>query len=261
MVFFAKIFRQYLLGRHFTLRTDHSTLQRLRRTPEPIGQQARWCEIFEEFDFAIVHHPGRQHGNADAMSRRPCRQRGLTDQPQPFHDDTSASAHNRDIFHDDPRASSASVECHAPIRASSGTPARPHVTLDDQSQYIRVTARGAARFRVVTALPQRPCLATATSARRRDAADTAASNRDPLGDIAPGFDASADGGFEEFSSPRAAAAVPDRVQAIRAAKDEFLIPVTHGLDRDALATAYAADPKLAEFVELLFTRDEAPMPE
>jgi len=44
--------------------------------PEPIGQQARWCEIFKEFDFKIVHRLGRLHGNADAMSRRPYRQCG-----------------------------------------------------------------------------------------------------------------------------------------------------------------------------------------
>jgi len=44
--------------------------------PEPIGQQARWCETLEEFDFQIVHRPGLLHGNADALSRKPCRQCG-----------------------------------------------------------------------------------------------------------------------------------------------------------------------------------------
>jgi len=77
VVFYAKMFRQYLLGRQFLIRTDHSALQWLRTTPEPIGQQARWCEILEEFDFQIIHRPGRNHGNADALSRRPCRQCGL----------------------------------------------------------------------------------------------------------------------------------------------------------------------------------------
>jgi len=51
VVFYAKTFRQYLLGRQFLIRTDHSALQWLRTTPEPIGQQARWCEILEEFNF------------------------------------------------------------------------------------------------------------------------------------------------------------------------------------------------------------------
>jgi len=79
IVYFVKKFRMYLLGRHFLVRTDHAALQWLRRTPEPIGQQARWCEILEEFDFKIEHRAGRSHGNADALSRRPCRQCGATD--------------------------------------------------------------------------------------------------------------------------------------------------------------------------------------
>jgi len=76
VVYYALPFRQYLLGCKFLIRTDHSALQWLRSTPEPIGQLARWCEILEEFDFQIVHRPGRNHGNADALSRRPCQQCG-----------------------------------------------------------------------------------------------------------------------------------------------------------------------------------------
>jgi hypothetical protein len=74
VVFYAKQFRNYLLGREFLLRTDHSALRWLRHTPEPIGQQARWLEQLEAFNFRIEHRPGRKHGNADALSRRPCRQ-------------------------------------------------------------------------------------------------------------------------------------------------------------------------------------------
>ena len=42
VVYGLKVYRQYLLGRRFMIRTDHSALQSLRKTPEPIGQQARW---------------------------------------------------------------------------------------------------------------------------------------------------------------------------------------------------------------------------
>jgi len=70
LVTFVRKFRQYLLGRSFTIRTDHAALQWLRRTPEPIGQQARWLEILEEFDFNVQHRPGTQHVNADSLSRR-----------------------------------------------------------------------------------------------------------------------------------------------------------------------------------------------
>ena len=70
VVTFVKKFRQYLLGRPFTIRTDHAALRWLKHTPEPIGQQARWLEILEEYDYSIVHRPGRLHTNADSLSRR-----------------------------------------------------------------------------------------------------------------------------------------------------------------------------------------------
>jgi len=47
-----------------------------------MGQQARWCEILEEFDFQIVHRPGVKHGNAYALSRRPCRQCGKNEEEE-----------------------------------------------------------------------------------------------------------------------------------------------------------------------------------
>jgi len=69
VVTFVKKFRQYLLGRSFRVRTDHAALQWLKKTPEPIGQQARWLEVLEEFDYTIEHRPGRLHQNADSLSR------------------------------------------------------------------------------------------------------------------------------------------------------------------------------------------------
>jgi len=72
---FMRYFRQYLLGRQFRVRTDHAALTWLRRLHEPIGQQARWLEVMEKFDFVIEHRPGSKHKNADALSRRPCRSR------------------------------------------------------------------------------------------------------------------------------------------------------------------------------------------
>ena len=71
VVTFTKKFRQYLLGQPFLIRTDHAALQWLKRTPEPIGQQARWLETLEEFDYRIEHRAGHKHCNADGLSRRP----------------------------------------------------------------------------------------------------------------------------------------------------------------------------------------------
>lgn len=66
-----KHFRCYLLGKKFLVRTDHSALQWLRTFKEPVGQVARWIEQLAEYNFDIVHRAGKQHANADALSRYP----------------------------------------------------------------------------------------------------------------------------------------------------------------------------------------------
>ena len=76
VVYFVKYFKQYLLGRKFVIRTDHAALQWLKRTPDPVGQQARWLEQLAPFEFDIIHRPGNKHANADGLSRIPCRQCG-----------------------------------------------------------------------------------------------------------------------------------------------------------------------------------------
>ena len=67
----VKHIRPYLLGKSFSLHTDHGSLTWLRNFKEPKGQLARWI--------TIVHRQGRSHGNADALSRRPCSQCGRSD--------------------------------------------------------------------------------------------------------------------------------------------------------------------------------------
>ena len=70
VVFGLKQYRQYLLGRHFLIRSDHVALTYLRSAKELIGQQARWLDFIEEFDFELQHRAGTSHGNADALSRK-----------------------------------------------------------------------------------------------------------------------------------------------------------------------------------------------
>ena len=60
---------------------------------------ARWLGILAEYDFQIQHHPGAKHGNADALSRFPCKQCGLEPHPHisfdkelPIEDDVSNAA-------------------------------------------------------------------------------------------------------------------------------------------------------------------------
>ena len=76
VVTFVQHFRPYLLGLHFTLRTDHSSLTWLWKFKEPEGQLARWLDPLQEYDFTVLHRPGKRHSNADALSRLPCHQCG-----------------------------------------------------------------------------------------------------------------------------------------------------------------------------------------
>lgn len=70
----VKHFHPYLYGRSFTLRTDHAALRWLLSFRHPEGQIARWLERLQQYDFRVEHRPGLTHGNADALSRRPCHQ-------------------------------------------------------------------------------------------------------------------------------------------------------------------------------------------
>ena len=74
VVTFVHHFRQYLLGRRFSLRTDHGSLTWLSHFKEPEGQLARWLERLQEYDFSITHRPRKKHQNADSLSRHPCTQ-------------------------------------------------------------------------------------------------------------------------------------------------------------------------------------------
>ena len=68
----VKHFHHYLYGKHFTVRTDHGALNWLMHFKNPEGQMARWLEVLSVYDFTIIHRPGKSHGNADGLSRRPC---------------------------------------------------------------------------------------------------------------------------------------------------------------------------------------------
>ena len=69
VVVFVQHFKQYLLGRKFIIRTDHSALRWIMSFKEPENQMARWLEILSQYDFCVVHRQGSKHGNADFLSR------------------------------------------------------------------------------------------------------------------------------------------------------------------------------------------------
>lgn len=67
-----KHFHHYLYGRKFLLRTDNSAVSWMRNLKAPTGQTARWLQELSTYSMTVIHRPGRSHGNADALSRKPC---------------------------------------------------------------------------------------------------------------------------------------------------------------------------------------------
>ena len=61
----------YLLGKPFTIVSDHSALQYLKTMRDPQGRLARWILQLQPYDFKVVHRPGAKHQDADALSRLP----------------------------------------------------------------------------------------------------------------------------------------------------------------------------------------------
>ena len=66
-----KEFYPYLYGRPFTLYTDHNSLTSLHGLKDTGGWLTRWLLYLQQFDMNVLYRPGRSHGNADGMSRRP----------------------------------------------------------------------------------------------------------------------------------------------------------------------------------------------
>ena len=60
----------YLLGREFTLMTDHAPLKWMVTHKSHNARITRWFLELQNFRFHVEHRPGRQNGNADALSRR-----------------------------------------------------------------------------------------------------------------------------------------------------------------------------------------------
>jgi len=72
VVLFTKHFSHYLLGRsNFLLRTDHASIRWLCNFKGDEGMLARWISQLQQYNFEIQHRAGKDHGNADGMSRRP----------------------------------------------------------------------------------------------------------------------------------------------------------------------------------------------
>ena len=67
-----KHFHHYLYGLPFVVRTDHGSLRWLLNFRNLEGQLARWSELLGTYNFTLIHRAGKQHVNADFLSRPPC---------------------------------------------------------------------------------------------------------------------------------------------------------------------------------------------
>jgi hypothetical protein len=71
VMYALKKWRHYLKGSHVTIITDHKSLEYFATQPNLSERQARWMGQLAEFDYTIVHRPGKTNVVADALSRRP----------------------------------------------------------------------------------------------------------------------------------------------------------------------------------------------
>ncbi|KAI2659392.1 Retrovirus-related Pol polyprotein from transposon 17.6 [Labeo rohita] len=61
--------RYYLLGRKFTLVTDHAPLQWMARAKDTNARVTRWFLALQDFHFEVRHRAGAANANADGLSR------------------------------------------------------------------------------------------------------------------------------------------------------------------------------------------------
>ena len=65
-------FRVFLLGRHFTLRTDHKALAAIFNSAMSVSSRVtKWLLALQPFDFAIEVIAGKENVVADSLSRIP----------------------------------------------------------------------------------------------------------------------------------------------------------------------------------------------
>jgi hypothetical protein len=69
MVYALQKFGHYLLGGHFKMFTDHSSLKYLVNKPMFGGRICKWLLLFQEYDFEIVFKLGRMNKGPDHLSR------------------------------------------------------------------------------------------------------------------------------------------------------------------------------------------------
>ena len=89
LVFAVKRFRYFLLGRPFVARTDHKPLIGLFGKGKPVPGNAnsriqRWALLLSQYDYELVHKPGKDNLIADALSRLPIQDDIVSGTPEEY---------------------------------------------------------------------------------------------------------------------------------------------------------------------------------
>lgn len=62
-------FSTYLLGRTFTIETDHRSLEWLDRIRHTNSRLTRWSLFLQGYSYTVRYRKGNANGNADGLSR------------------------------------------------------------------------------------------------------------------------------------------------------------------------------------------------
>ena len=133
-------FHTYLYGAKFLCRVDHHSLIWLNNIKNPQGILARWLETLGSYQFDIEHRPGKQHLNADGLSRFPVNvSTACSEAPGP--DDSSFSVQATDVTVGISLAEFAEAQSNDPHLKPIIACVREDKSIDttDSKQYSRVT--------------------------------------------------------------------------------------------------------------------------
>ena len=71
IVYAIEKFRPYLFGKKFTIETDHHALCFLMKIRNPNGRLCHWALKLQTYEFDVVYNAGKNHADADCLSRYP----------------------------------------------------------------------------------------------------------------------------------------------------------------------------------------------
>ncbi|GBM62092.1 Retrovirus-related Pol polyprotein from transposon 297, partial [Araneus ventricosus] len=69
IIFAIKRLHYYLDGQNFTIMADHNPLVWLKSNASSNPRLMRWALALQPYNFKIIHRPGKNHQNADSLSR------------------------------------------------------------------------------------------------------------------------------------------------------------------------------------------------